>query len=118
MGKSNPITTSEVHGASAPDSSRLKLADHARSTMQHKEEKGARPVGKKPEKRLIDGSTMADALAISSRTMHRLRSRGVIGFYRVGRAIRYSHDEVMASLADYHVMSRTQMAAAKKPRTQ
>ena len=113
MGKSNPITTSEVHGASAPDSSRLKLADHARSTMQHKEEKGAHPVGKKPEKRLVDGSTMADALGISSRTMHRLRSRGIIGFYRVGRSIRYNHDEVMASMADYHVMSRAQIAAGK-----
>ena len=62
---------------------------------------------------LVDGTTMADALAISSRTMHRLRSRGIIGCYRVGRSIRYNHDEVMASMADYHVMSRAQIAAGK-----
>lgn len=55
---------------------------------------------------LVDGATMAYALAISTRSLHRLRVKGRIGHYRVGRCIRYQPAEVMEDLRDYHVTPR------------
>jgi len=55
---------------------------------------------------LVDGTTMADALAISTRGLHRLRAKGRIGHYRVGRCIRYQPAEVMEDLRVFHVTPR------------
>jgi excisionase family DNA binding protein len=64
---------------------------------------------KTPERRLVDGNQMADAISVSTKTLQRLRNEGVIGFYRIGRTIRYDLAEVMESLADYHVISGAQV---------
>jgi hypothetical protein len=65
-----------------------------------------------PEK-LVDGHKMAGAISVSAKTLQRLRMDGIIGFYRIGRTIRYDVTEVMEALADYHVMSRAQQARPK-----
>ena len=81
--------------------------------MQHQKHKSSSASSNKNPERLVDGSIMANALTISHRTLHRLRSRGTIPHYRVGRSIRYDLTEVMETLADFHVMSRAQQDRPK-----
>lgn len=71
---------------------------------------------KTPEN-LVSGSKMASAISVSAKTLQRLRKDGMIGFYRIGRTIRYDVTEVMEALADYHVMSRSQQVRPKATST-
>ena len=64
---------------------------------------------KTPERRLVDGNQMAEAISVSPKTLQRLRNDGIIGFYRIGRTLRYDIAEVMDALTDYHVKSRAQL---------
>jgi len=66
---------------------------------------------------LVSGSKMACAISVSAKTLQRLRKDGMIGFYRIGRTIRYDVTEVMEALADYHVMSRSQQVRPKAAST-
>lgn len=60
---------------------------------------------------------MANALAISTRSLYRLRRRGIVGFYMIGRSIRFHTAEVFESLQAHHVKSRVQLAASRATRT-
>lgn len=62
---------------------------------------------------LVDATTMANTLAISTRSLHRLRVKGRISHYRIGRCVRYQPAEVMEALADYRVISRSQITGGK-----
>jgi len=66
---------------------------------------------------LVSGSKMACAISVSAKTLQRFRKDGMIGFYRIGRTIRYDVAEVMEALAEYHVMSRAQQARPKATST-
>jgi hypothetical protein len=63
--------------------------------------------------RLVDGKTLASAMAISPRTLHRLRRRRSIPFHKIGRLVRYSPAAVASALAGYEVRSLGDLRSGK-----
>ncbi len=84
-----------------------------RSMMKTNPEPAAHAVKDQRTINLIDGTSMAGALAISPRTLARLRRSRTIPFTRIGRLVRYNPAAVSAALAEYEVKSRHSIAGRR-----